>query len=117
VLTASNPSHLFIKNRYPGERDNGEIKTVRLGDGAERKYLFAYLNKDCRIEQSDKIQGNLMSTFTAVLHKEDDRQVAECTEAGTVSQGSTVEEVVSTLRKQPGFAGKNFLRQKRNGRS
>jgi hypothetical protein len=40
----------------------------------------------------------IMSTFTAVLHKEDDLYVAECPEAGTVSQGSSVEEVVSNLK-------------------
>ena len=39
-----------------------------------------------------------MSTFTAVLHKEDDTYVAECPEAGTVSQGYTVEEAVNILK-------------------
>jgi len=39
-----------------------------------------------------------MSTFTAVLHKEDDMYVAECPEVGTVSQGRTVEEAVSNLK-------------------
>ena len=39
-----------------------------------------------------------MSTFTAVLHKEDDTYVAECPEVGTVSQGKTVEEAVSNLK-------------------
>jgi predicted RNase H-like HicB family nuclease len=59
---------------------------------------FFILNKDFRIEQSHKIQENFMSTFTAVLHKEDDMYVAECPEVGTVSQGSTVEEAVSNLK-------------------
>ena len=40
----------------------------------------------------------IMSTFTAVLHKEDDLYVAECPEVGTVSQGSSVEEAVSNLK-------------------
>jgi predicted RNase H-like HicB family nuclease len=71
---------------------------VRQGDGAGRKYRFFSLNKDFRIEQSNKIQENFMSTFTAVLHKEDDMYVAECPEVGTVSQGSTVEEAVSNLK-------------------
>jgi len=44
------------------------------------------------------IQENRMSTFTAVLHKEDDTYVAECPEVGTVSQGKTVEEAVSNLK-------------------
>ena len=39
-----------------------------------------------------------MSTFTAVLHKEEDLYVAECPEVGTVSQGGTVEEAVSNLK-------------------
>lgn len=36
-------------------------------------------------------------TLTAVLHKEDDLYVAQCTEVGTVSQGYTIEEAVSNL--------------------
>jgi predicted RNase H-like HicB family nuclease len=39
-----------------------------------------------------------MSTFTAVLHKEDDLYVAECPEVGTVSQGKTIEEAVANLK-------------------
>lgn len=39
-----------------------------------------------------------MNTFTAVLHKEEDMYVAECPEAGTVSQGKTVEEAVANLK-------------------
>jgi len=80
------------------ERNEIDKRTVRQGDGAGRKYRFFSLNKDFRIEQSNKIQENFMSTFTAVLHKEDDMYVAECPEVGTVSQGSTVEEAVSNLK-------------------
>ena len=40
-----------------------------------------------------------MKTFTAVLHKEEDMYFAECPEIGTASQGKTVEEAVSNLRK------------------
>jgi predicted RNase H-like HicB family nuclease len=36
--------------------------------------------------------------FTAILHKEDDLYVAECPEAGTVSQGNTIEEAIANLR-------------------
>jgi hypothetical protein len=68
-----------------------------VGDEAERKYHFFHLDKDFRTERSNKVQENLMSMFTAVLHKEIDRYVAECPEAGTVSQGNTVEEAVSNL--------------------
>ncbi len=39
-----------------------------------------------------------MSTFTAVLHKEDDRYVTLCPEVGTVSQGYTIEEAVNNLK-------------------
>ena len=56
------------------------------------------INKDFRIEEPILIQENSMSTFTAVLHKEDDTYVAECPEVGTVSQGKTVEEAVSNLK-------------------
>jgi predicted RNase H-like HicB family nuclease len=38
------------------------------------------------------------STFTAVLHLEDDLYVAECPEVGTVSQGATIEEAVVNLK-------------------
>ena len=39
-----------------------------------------------------------MSTFTAVLHKEEDMYVAECPEVGTVSQGKTLEEAINNLK-------------------
>ncbi len=37
-------------------------------------------------------------TLTAVLHKEQDLYVAECTEVGTVSQGYSIEEAIANLR-------------------
>lgn len=37
-------------------------------------------------------------TFTAVLRKEENLWVAECPEAGTVSQGSSVEEAMANLK-------------------
>lgn len=37
-------------------------------------------------------------TFTAIIHKEEDLYVAECPEAGTVSQGNTIEESISNLK-------------------
>jgi predicted RNase H-like HicB family nuclease len=61
-------------------------------------YEIRGFNKDFRIEQPNEIQEIIMSTFTAVLHKEDDLYVAECPEVGTVSQGSTVEDAVSNLK-------------------
>ena len=39
-----------------------------------------------------------MQTFTAVLHREENLYVAECPEAGTVSQGETIDEAVSNLK-------------------
>jgi len=39
-----------------------------------------------------------MFTLTAVIHKEDDMYVAECPEAGTASQGKTIEEAVVNLK-------------------
>lgn len=39
-----------------------------------------------------------MSTFTAVVYKEDDLYVAQCPEVGTASQGATIEEAVENLK-------------------
>ncbi|MFZ0796405.1 MAG: type II toxin-antitoxin system HicB family antitoxin [Terriglobales bacterium] len=39
-----------------------------------------------------------IGTFTAVLHKEGDVYVADCPEAGTVSQGKSVEEAIANLK-------------------
>jgi predicted RNase H-like HicB family nuclease len=39
-----------------------------------------------------------MQTFTAVIHKEEDLFVAECSEVGTVGQGRTVEEALANLK-------------------
>ena len=39
-----------------------------------------------------------MSTFTAVIHKEDNLYVAECPEIGTASQGETIEEAINNLQ-------------------
>jgi predicted RNase H-like HicB family nuclease len=38
------------------------------------------------------------STFTAVIHKEEDMYVAECPEVGTVSQGNTIDEAINALK-------------------
>jgi predicted RNase H-like HicB family nuclease len=43
--------------------------------------------------------GNVaMRTFTAVLRGEGELHVAECPEAGTVSQGVSIEEAIANLR-------------------
>ena len=39
-----------------------------------------------------------LKTFTAVLHKEEDLYVADCPEVGTVSQGVTIEEALTSLK-------------------
>jgi len=38
------------------------------------------------------------TSFTAIVHLEDDLYVAECPEVGTASQGGTIEEAVDNLR-------------------
>lgn len=40
----------------------------------------------------------VLTTYTAVLHREDDLYVAECTEVGTVSQGYSIEEAIANLK-------------------
>jgi len=40
-----------------------------------------------------------VKTFSAVLHREDNLYVAQCPEVGTVSQGETIEEAITNLRK------------------
>jgi len=37
-------------------------------------------------------------TFSAIIHKEEDIYVAECTEVGTVSQGYAIEEALANLK-------------------
>ena len=39
-----------------------------------------------------------METFTAILQKEEDMYVAKCSEIGTVSQGSTIDEALKNLK-------------------
>ena len=39
-----------------------------------------------------------MSSFTAILQKEENMYIAKCPEVGTVSQGQTIEESVSNLK-------------------
>ena len=39
-----------------------------------------------------------MKTLTAVIHKEEDMYIADCPEAGTVSQGKTIEQAVANLK-------------------
>lgn len=36
--------------------------------------------------------------LSAIVHKEENIYVAECTEVGTVSQGNTIEEAIENLK-------------------
>ncbi len=40
----------------------------------------------------------MQKTFTAIVHKEDNLYVADCSEVGTASQGSSIEEAIENLR-------------------
>ena len=40
----------------------------------------------------------MLKTLTAVIHREGDWYVAECPEAGTASQGTTIEESINNLK-------------------
>jgi predicted RNase H-like HicB family nuclease len=51
-------------------------------------------------------------TFIAVIHKEDDLYVAECPEAGTVSQGYKVEEAIANLKEATELYLEEFPLQK-----
>lgn len=37
-------------------------------------------------------------TFTAIVYKDEDMYVAECSEVGTVDQGETIEEAIANLK-------------------
>ena len=39
-----------------------------------------------------------MTTFTAIIQKEEDLYIAKCPEVGTVSQGRTIEEALANLK-------------------
>ena len=42
-----------------------------------------------------------MLILTAIIHKDEDRYVIECSEVGTASQGRTIEEAAANLREAP----------------
>ena len=39
-----------------------------------------------------------MNLFTAIIHKENNLYVAECSEVGTASQGESIEEAIHNLK-------------------
>ncbi|MFA5924672.1 MAG: type II toxin-antitoxin system HicB family antitoxin [Methylococcaceae bacterium] len=49
-----------------------------------------------------------MSTFTAIVHKEENLYVAECPEVGTASQGETIEEAIENLQEATGLYLEEF---------
>jgi len=55
--------------------------------------LESIYNRNGNLITSDK-----MSTFTAILHKEEDMYVAECPEVGTVGQGKDIDEAINDLK-------------------
>lgn len=52
-----------------------------------------------------------MSTFTAIVHQEDEWYVAECPELGTASQGKSVEEAIANLREATALYLEEFPRE------
>ncbi|MHB1351668.1 MAG: type II toxin-antitoxin system HicB family antitoxin [Desulfobulbus sp.] len=51
----------------------------------------------------------MTSTFTAVVHKEDDLYVAECPEVGSVSQGESIEDAMNNLQEATELYLEEFL--------
>ncbi|HDP73432.1 MAG TPA: type II toxin-antitoxin system HicB family antitoxin [Candidatus Woesearchaeota archaeon] len=49
-----------------------------------------------------------MTTFTALIQKEEDMYIASCPEVGTISQGKTIEEAVSNLKEATELYLKEF---------
>ncbi|MBU2495031.1 MAG: type II toxin-antitoxin system HicB family antitoxin [Candidatus Omnitrophota bacterium] len=50
-----------------------------------------------------------MELYTAIVHKEDNLYVAECSEVGTVSQGHTIEESIANLKEATELYLEEFL--------
>lgn len=49
-----------------------------------------------------------MATFTAIIWKEEDIYIAKCSEVGTVSQGSTIEDAIQNLKEATGLYLEEF---------
>ena len=50
-------------------------------------------------------------TLTAVIHKEENIYVAECSEVGTISQGYTMEEAIANLKEATELYLEEFLKK------
>ena len=66
--------------------------------------------------RSTPISTATAQRLTAILHREEEVYVAECTEVGTVSQGHTVEEALANLREatEPPCISKEVRSYQRN---
>lgn len=50
------------------------------------------------MKKKKEIINMTTKTLTAVIHKEENIYVAECSEVGTISQGYTLEEAITNLK-------------------
>jgi predicted RNase H-like HicB family nuclease len=50
----------------------------------------------------------MIRTLTAVIHKEEDLFVVDCSEVGTVSQGATIDEAIGNLKEATGLYLEEF---------
>ena len=64
-----------------------KTRTTRIRCQSLKNLTSLYLNK-----------GEQMNLFTAIVQKEGDLYVAQCPEAGTASQGETIEEAIKNLQ-------------------
>lgn len=54
----------------------------------------------------------ITKTLTAVIHKEEALYVAECPEAGTISQGETLEGAIENLKEATELYLEEFLEKR-----
>ena len=59
-----------------------------------RQYFYFYAHKF--INKGDLFMD--MTTFTAIVQKEEDGYIAKCPEIGTISQGATLKEAIANLK-------------------
>ena len=65
---------------------------------SERYMKFGVGLINLYIVETHCINSDKMRNFTAIIYKEEDMYVAECSEVGTVSQGKTIEEAINNLK-------------------
>jgi predicted RNase H-like HicB family nuclease len=64
-----------------------------------------------KFKNNRNISSN-MTTFTAVIHKEENMYVAKCPEIGTTSQGKTIEQAIENLREATALYLEEFPKPK-----